>query len=432
MPIGLCEDYPEESRSLEEVRRDFELLRASGIGVLRVSMGWDELEPQKDRYDFSFWDRFVDLAVREYRLRLIPYIAYTPEWNSNGAPQDFWKSPPRDVGEFGELMALLARRYQGRIESWELWNEPDNRDYWLGSTAEYARLLQAGASAVHEADPHAQVVFGGLAGGVEFLRTLFDQHDAARHVDVVNLHSYYETWNPQPIETIPEYVDSVADIVERHGGRQSIWMAEVGYSDFRANGAELFSYEHTPEFQAVMLIRTLALSLSQPSVALLAWYELKDARASDAVIGDAHNRHLGVAFPDYRPKPALAALAFANNLFSSGFRSIDSELTIERAHASQAEVRGFLTLRGNAVVIAWLKTYPHGSSNGVDARRERIRVSLPYEARGPARRFDERGKPLGSEPVPPGAHQVSFSLDLGAGEVQIVEQPVEQRGSGSR
>ena len=128
VPLGLCEDYPEESRSLDEVRRDFGVLRAAGVDVLRVSMGWDELEPKRDSYEFAFWDAVIDMA-REFRVRLIPYVAYTPEWNSDGSPTEFWKTPPRDVREFGELMGLLARRYRGRIHSWELWNEPDNRDY---------------------------------------------------------------------------------------------------------------------------------------------------------------------------------------------------------------------------------------------------------------------------------------------------------------
>jgi hypothetical protein len=432
VPIGLCEDYPEESRSLDEVRRDFELLKTAGIGVLRVSMGWDELEPQKDRYDFSFWDSFVDIAVREYHLKLIPYVAYTPEWNSNGAPRDFWKTPPRDVNEFAELLGLLARRYHGRIASWELWNEPDNRDYWLGSAADYARLLEAGANAVHAADPDAQVVFGGLAGGVEFLRTTFDQHGVSDRVDVVNLHSYYETWNPDPLETIPAYIDEVKSVVMRHGGRQAIWMAEVGYSDFRVAGNDgrvPFSYEHSLDFQAVMLARTFALALSEPAISLLAWYELKDARASDAVIGDAHNRHLGVTFADYRPKPALAALGFMSTLFSSGFRSLDSESVVERAPSSHCEVRSFLTARGNVVVMAWLRTQPDGASTThgeADAREERVRVSLPYGARGQARRFDAQGRSQGQLPITTHAEGFELSLDLRGGEVQIVEIPLRE------
>src|SRR3954465_5946573 len=117
VPLGLCEDYPEESRSLDEVRRDFAALKAAGVSVLRVSIGWDGIEPEKDRYDLAFWDAFVDLA-QAHGIRLIPYVAYTPRWNSPGSANDYWKTPPRDLSEFGEVMQLLATRYRGRIGSW--------------------------------------------------------------------------------------------------------------------------------------------------------------------------------------------------------------------------------------------------------------------------------------------------------------------------
>src|SRR4051812_16960936 len=54
VPLGLCEDYPEETRSLAEARRDFAVLAAAHVNVLRVSMGWDGLEPSRDHYDFGF------------------------------------------------------------------------------------------------------------------------------------------------------------------------------------------------------------------------------------------------------------------------------------------------------------------------------------------------------------------------------------------
>lgn len=426
VPLGLCEDYPEETRSLDEVKRDLAVLQAAGVDVLRVSIGWDGVEPEKDEYDFAFWDAFVELAVEHSGIRLIPYVAYTPRWNSDGTPEAFWKTPPRDLAEFSEIMSLLATRYRGRIHSWEIWNEPDNRDYWIGTVAEYAVLLEAGSLAVRRADPGAQVVFGGLAGGVHFLREIFDEHAGSERVDVVNLHAYYETWNPNPVETLTEYLDEVSETVQRHGGREAIWLAEIGYSNYRAPGEKISApYEHTLGFQGVMLMRTLALALAHPAPSLIAWYEVKDPSASAPMIGDDHNRHLGVAFGDYARKPAFSALAFAQSLFGPGFVSVDSYVRVSRRPASDVELRAFVTARGSLVVIAWLRNRrAPASAPGLDPRRESIRVAAPFARRGPVRVYDERGRPVPTKLEELAGSAVDFTLELSAGEVRVIEQAV--------
>src|SRR5205809_837447 len=66
MVFGLCEDYPEETRSLEKARADLASARATGVQVLRIAFGWDAMEPEHGRYDWSFWDEFVRMAVDEY------------------------------------------------------------------------------------------------------------------------------------------------------------------------------------------------------------------------------------------------------------------------------------------------------------------------------------------------------------------------------
>jgi hypothetical protein len=432
--IGLCEDYPEESRSLEQAREDFELLRRLGIDTLRISLGWDAIEPERDRYDFGFWDAFVDLAVREYGLRLLPYVAYTPAWNSDGGEDEHWKTPPREPAEFAELMGLLASRHAGRIHSWELWNEPDNRDYWLGSAEQYAELARLGAAAVHAVNPELDVVSGGLAGRIEFLRELFERFDAASYLDVVNLHAYYETWNPAPLETLAEYVAEAEQIVQRHGGRQALWMAEIGYGNYR-DGARVsaytsarFAYEHTLEYQAVALVRSAALLLASPAVSLVAWYELKDPPLTDAMIGDVNNRHLGVAFADREPKPAAAALAFIEREFEAGFRSIDDRVRVEPEPGSAgAEVRAFLTARHTLVVIAWLATpatVPAGGAGEArDERRATLRLRAPFRAAGALTYYDALGRARRRVPLDSGV-DIGVQLDLVGGEVVVAQVPV--------
>lgn len=242
VPLGLCEDYPEETRSLEEVRRDFGVLEAAGINVLRVSIGWDGVEPERDRYDFSFWDAFVALA-RANGIRLIPYVAYTPRWDSDGAPETFWKTPPRDP------------------------------------------------------------------------------------------------------------------------------------------------------------------------------------RAAAPMIGDDNNRHLGVTFADYAPKPAFAALAFTQSLFAPGFTTVDAALRVSRLPSSSFELRAFVTARNELVVVAWLPTATSAAKGAPD---EFVRVAAPYLRRGRARVYDAEGRRVTANLREFGANTVDFGLDLPDGAVRVVEQPIER------
>jgi hypothetical protein len=192
VPIGLCEDYPEETSTVEIFRKDMELLKRSGIDLLRISFGWDAIETEKDKYDWLFWDEYVRIAVEEYGITLVPYVCYTPMWNSTSSdPADFWNHTPKDKAELGQFMFDLVTRYKKWIHSWELWNEPDIKVYWSGSVEEYAEMTKLGSEAVRKADPKAIVVLGGLAHDVNWTRRLFRDLGISPYVDVVNIHNYF-------------------------------------------------------------------------------------------------------------------------------------------------------------------------------------------------------------------------------------------------
>jgi polysaccharide biosynthesis protein PslG len=46
---------------------------------MRCSLGWDDYEPERGRFDFAWLDSFADLARRDL-IGLRPYIGYTPRW----------------------------------------------------------------------------------------------------------------------------------------------------------------------------------------------------------------------------------------------------------------------------------------------------------------------------------------------------------------
>ncbi len=404
VPIGLCEDYPEESTTLDIIQGDMEVLKHSGIRVLRIAFGWDGIESARGKYNWLFWDDYVKIAVDDYGITLIPYICYTPRWNSTGDTSNYWNHPPIDYEEFGRFVSALVNRYKERIHSWELWNEPDINAFWSGSAEDLARLTKIGSKAVREADPTALVVLAGLANHPDFTRALFRDYGISPYVDVVNMHSYYETWEGNPLETLPDYINTVADIVRRWGNHQSIWMAEVGYSNFRKPDGYVsydywctYGYEHTPEYQAVHLIRTLTLSLATEKLAAIAWYRIKDLPAGENVIGDVNNRYLGITTTEHVPKPAAKAIAFVNTLFGGKYRCIDRETQIHRTIGSDSEVHCFETDKGDVIVVGWLKTCIPGRvgdqpiGNLVDLRRESVSLDLPVKLAGGATSFNELG-----------------------------------------
>jgi hypothetical protein len=369
------------------------------------------MEPEPGKFDWTFWDDFVRLAVDEYHVRLIPYICYTPRWASSSAGEDFWRQPPKNNAQFADFVKQLVARYKNRIHSWEIWNEPDNPSYWSGTADQFADLLAAGANAVRQSDPNAKVVMGGLAWNLNFLENVLAHPTAITNVDVINLHNYYETWSSDPLEKIPEYVGRAHDILREHGLHQAIWMAEIGYSSFR-EGAQVsgqyqayFKNEHTPEAQAESVFQAMTLLLASGDISLIAWYRINDLPAQQEVIGDVNNRHLGILDEHGNPKPAMRALVFFHSLFANGFRCLDAEVRVEKPIRSPAEIHVFETPDGRVIVIGWIKTYVPGTrstnarGNLRDLRTETVSLEFPFAVGNQARVFDETGRKRGAIPV---------------------------------
>src|SRR5512147_1801761 len=68
VPVGLCEDYPEETTTMTIIKNDFEFLKKHNVNLLRISFGWDAIETEKGKFDWLFWDDFVRMAVDDYGI----------------------------------------------------------------------------------------------------------------------------------------------------------------------------------------------------------------------------------------------------------------------------------------------------------------------------------------------------------------------------
>jgi len=410
-PAGLADDYPQDSGPAEKMKRYLEVVRKVSARHLRFAVGWDSTEVEPGKYDWSEWDALFGL-LRETGITPLPYVCYTPRWLTPSDPKDFWRRPA-DPARFARFVSALVERYRGQAPSWELWNEPDNEFYWLGTAEQFARLVEAGARSVRAADPAARVVLGGMSKGRSpFLEELLGTHHVGRLVDVISMHGYLETWDPGRAEEYPARIEAVARLARETAPQADLWMAEFGYGDWRMPdgrpsqwSAAVHGYEHTARFQAVALFRAHVLALATQRLSLTTWYRIDDLPAAEGVIGDENNKHLGIVDVQGRPKPAFHALRLYERLLARPVRLADTRSQIHAG--TQSIVHVFEARGGDVIVAAWLRSAPPAGDPGgraEDPREDTVAVRLPVAPGAELTAFDvTTGEPIRTDALLDGA-----------------------------
>jgi hypothetical protein len=184
-------------------------LRATGATVARSDAFWEAAEPRapvagQHRYDWSFDDQVAG-ALAAHGLTWLPIIDYTAPWAQTVPGQDH--SPPRSDADYAAYAGAFAARYCSGGAFWrahpeldprpvtslEIWNEPDNPEFWAPrpDPAAYAQLYEAARTAIDAARPGIRVLVGGLTDPAAFLPAMVQASPALRAgVDGVAVHPY--------------------------------------------------------------------------------------------------------------------------------------------------------------------------------------------------------------------------------------------------
>ncbi|MBX6773126.1 MAG: fibronectin type III domain-containing protein [Chloroflexi bacterium] len=153
---------------------------------------------------------------------------------------DAWApgKPINPANPWARFVYTAAARYRGRVQVWEVWNEPDADAFWSGSVQEYARLLAVAYRAVRAADPTARVAVGGMmywewtnrAGEYAWLKQLIGilQMDPLAlanndYFDILSLH-----WYSRSADVYRLTIDAERILADAGLGGKEIWINETG------------------------------------------------------------------------------------------------------------------------------------------------------------------------------------------------------------
>jgi hypothetical protein len=184
----------------ETTDRDLRLAKEGGFTWVKQRFEWRYIEKEADdAFEWAEPDRVVD-AINRSGLGIVARLDNQPDWAR--ADGIFPASgPPDDLDDWKDFVADVAQRYKGKVQAYEIWNEPNLAREWGGARPDpraYTEMLRVSYQAIKKADPQALVISAGLSPTTEvsdlarsdtvFLREMY-QAGAGQYFDVLGVHA---------------------------------------------------------------------------------------------------------------------------------------------------------------------------------------------------------------------------------------------------
>jgi hypothetical protein len=280
-------------------------MKSMGMTTVRVDANWAGGEPTQGKFDWSALDGLM-ASVHQAGMTADLIIDGCPPWAAaDGASGQF--AQPASPSQFGAWAAAVAARYGSKgAYYFEIWNEPNNSQFWSPSPdpGAYTADLKAAYAAIKAADPSSVVISAGLAPGgastmdpVKYFGDMYAD-GAQGSFDAVGDHPYTFPADPnadsqgnwgQMDQTSPSF----RSLMIAHGdAAKKIWITEFG-----APTGEVTDAQQTTEL-------TQAITAARHTSWIGAFYIYT---WSDQFGGEG----FGLLDSNGKPKPAYAAVTAA-------------------------------------------------------------------------------------------------------------------------
>ena len=185
---------------------DFAKMQEANVGVLRVNVPWNRLQPTPGgQFEFAWLDPIV-LGANAVGVQVLPTLV-------GPGPTAAFTPPTTGAGRaaYANAAGALAERY-GRggdvgtlpTTTYQIYNEQNSRTFWDAkpSPAKYAKLVKAAAKQIKQHDPNAEISLGGMFGTPQsrgaivswkFLKKMYKVRGIKKAFSTAAIHPYAPT-----------------------------------------------------------------------------------------------------------------------------------------------------------------------------------------------------------------------------------------------
>jgi len=328
--------------------------------AMDLDVGWNRLwfdysyfhdsSGELDAAHVAYMSTVVDTALAHNIKLFCAVTMYDATWDSvSGSAIN-----EANFQLYENFLGYLVTYFKGRIDYWEIGNEPEVVDFWkpAPNAVIYTQLLQRAYAKVKSLNPQAKVIgLSSVSSIIDFIEEAF-QNDALQHMDILGLHPYcyLDPTYKSIFEISYEYtvIDDIRDLMVQYSGTtKPIWVTEVGYPDY------LGTYGVSEQRQAEMLVRSYML-LIQKDIPVIAWYTFINNAFNTAEKED----NFGILTNDLVPKKAFAA--YRSMVATLKGYSFTREVTIKEKCKAM-----LYTSSGNSdILVAWSFDETPNASDG--------------------------------------------------------------------
>ncbi len=239
------------------------MIADAGFGWIRQQFEWAEIEVdgrgqftdsrndingdgQPDTINaWDKYDRIVEFA-ETYGLDIQVRLDNPPAWARNPQLGNF--APPEDTQDFVNYAVAVAERYRGKVQYYQVWNEPNLTFEWGGLPVNpegYTELLCRTYHALKAVDPNIVVITGALAPTIDlsgtnlmdfiYLQRMYDA-GAGDCFDILSVQGYGLFSGPTDRRMRPTTVNIARNIyirdmmVANGDAEKPIWMSEAAWN----------------------------------------------------------------------------------------------------------------------------------------------------------------------------------------------------------
>ncbi len=196
-------------------------------------VAWPDLEPRKGLWRFDNLDKYLSAAASNHAEVLL-VLGMSPRWASARPDERSVYGPglasePSDLQDWRDYVTAVVKHCGTHVQTYEIWNEPNLKPFWSGSTDQLVMLTREAVQIIHSTNPQAIVVSPSATAsyGTKWLAEFLSK-GGGQYVDVIGYHFYV---NPDAPEAMVPIIQLVRQIMAANGaGSKPLWDTESGWA----------------------------------------------------------------------------------------------------------------------------------------------------------------------------------------------------------